>query len=117
MHPDESGVDSEQLELVTYVFAERIVAYLGEDRRSTSEPRCGNGDVGRASTYRLRERLRIHEAGIRFIGVEINADPANRDELEGGAGACGHRVSADTDLVLELFELSAAGHQPGELGA
>ena len=114
---DETGVDTEQLELVTHVLAERIVADLGEHCGSTTEARRGDGDVGGRTADRLRERLRIDEAGTGLIGVEINADAADREELEGGAGGCGHRVSADTDLVLELLELGAAGHQTGELGA
>src|SRR4029078_3162219 len=31
-------------------------------------------------------------------------------------GAAVIELSADTDLVFELFELGAAGHQPGQLG-
>ena len=54
-----AGVDTEQLELVTHVLTERIVADLGEHRRAVAEPCRGNGDIGRAAADRLRERLRI----------------------------------------------------------
>lgn len=82
-----AGVDSEQVEFVAYVSPERIVTDLGEHRCVMSEASRGYGHIGRGAADRLGERLWIDEPGAGLVGVEIDTDSADREELE-RAGGC-----------------------------
>ena len=80
----EAGVDAELGELGPHVAAERVVADLGDDGGVVAESSRGHGDVGGRATDRLDEPLRAAEAGARLVGVQVDADPPDRQDVELG---------------------------------
>ena len=82
MAPDELRVDAERLQLGDDVVAERIGADLRQHGAAMPEPGCRDGDVGRRSADRLDEALVVEPAGAGSVGVEVDADPADRQQVE-----------------------------------
>ena len=91
---DEAGVDAERvLERAAYVVTEQVVAEACEHGRAMTEPSARGRDVGRGTADRLAEGLDIAQRNVQLFGIEVDTDPANREELE-----VGHRrrgLSAD----------------------
>ena len=80
--PDEPHVHAEADELGPDVLPERVVTDLRDDGGAVSEPRRGDGDVGRRAADRLHEPLWLLEPGTGLVGVEVHADATNGDQLQ-----------------------------------
>ena len=73
---------------------------------------CGrDGDVGRAAADRLRERLYLGQRHAELLGVEVDADPPDRQQLRARLMRC----TTPLELVGERFELGTSRHLPDEL--
>ena len=53
-----------------------------EHRRVMTEPGGGHGDVGRSPADGLAERAHLVEWHTELLGVEIDADPPDRQQLD-----------------------------------
>ena len=96
---DETGVDPEGvLERLLDVATERVVSDLGEHGGTMAEASGGHRHVGGRATHRLAERAHVGERYVQLLGVEVDADASDGEEVEFGgchrAGISGHRVRA-----------------------
>src|SRR5690606_18510449 len=69
--------------------AERVVAGAGDDRRPPAVAGRGDGDVRRGTAEILGERLHLLEAHAGLEWIDVNADPAHRDDVEVRGGGRG----------------------------
>ena len=65
-----------------HVLPHRVVAEPCEHGRVMAEPGGGNGDVGRRAADGLAERPHLVERHAELLGVEIDADPPDRQQLQ-----------------------------------
>ena len=81
---DIGGVDTPVAQLAPYVVAELLATDLRGDSGMTAQPRGGDGDVGGRAADRLGEGLRVEEAGIDLLRIEVDADTTDGDDLRDG---------------------------------
>jgi hypothetical protein len=81
MRPDEGGIDAEALHRRAGRLAEPVVADLGDDGRPEPQPGGRDGDVGRAATEHLPERGDVPQRGVALLGVQVDADAADGDQV------------------------------------
>src|SRR6185503_10262688 len=71
----------EMRERLADVRRERVVADLRDHRGPAPEPRGRHGHVGRGAAETLREARDVGQVHADLLGVEVHADPADRDDL------------------------------------
>ncbi len=118
--PTNAGVDAERLELGD-------ARSRRTDRRRpcvSTALRCPSRAAATATLVAvppidLTKRCGSIEAGAGLVGVEVDADPPDRQQLERRSSAAGHRSLSDDDSIScsSCLELGAAGHQLDELVA
>lgn len=85
-HTDEPVVDADLSHRHAQILAEGVIADPGDDRAADAEPRRSDCHVRRAATQRLGEGPHVGERDAGLLGVQIDADPPHRDQVE-----CLHR--------------------------
>ena len=94
---DPPRVDAEALERLAHERAERVVADLGDDRGARAQAGGGDRHVGRAAAERLRERADVLERDAGLLRIEVDADPAHRDQVVRHAISSRRRVELGRD--------------------
>ena len=79
---DVRRVDAEPGQRLADVVAEAVRADLGEHRGPAAQPGGADRDVGRGAAQGLRERRDVLERHARLLGVEVDPDPADGQQLE-----------------------------------
>ena len=82
---DEPCVDAERvLERAPHVVTEQVVTEAREHSRAMTQSSARRGDVGGGAPDRLAERLDLAQRHPQLLGVEVDTDPAHREQLEVG---------------------------------
>ena len=82
---DKSRVDAELPQRLPHVQPKAVVAHLRDHGAPMAEPRRRDGDIRGAAAERFRERLDLRERHADLLGIEIDADATDRDQLKVGS--------------------------------
>ena len=133
VRPDARRVDPELVERSPRVDTERVVADLGDHACGVAQARRRDRDVGRAAAEHLPEGAHIGKRDADLLRIEVDADPAHRENFACRSFVDPHRtpfrarpVGRDGDGERRPCVLEAARARPrlehridegGELGA
>ena len=81
---DVRRVDPEARERLAHVVAEPVGTDLGEHPGATAQTGGPDGDVGRRTAQRLRERRHVLQRHARLLRVEVDPHPADGQQLQHG---------------------------------
>ena len=79
---DVAVVDAEAAQRVVQELAERVLARARDHGGAAAVAGGGDGDVGRAAAEVLAERLDLAQRDARLQRVDVDADPAHRQDVE-----------------------------------
>ena len=77
-----AGVDPLARELLAHEAAHGLVPHAGNQRGLEPEARGADGDVRRTAADPLGESQHVLEPAVDLLPVEVDADAADRDEIE-----------------------------------